>query len=153
MGRKIMKFNKYTVYLSIFGCAVIGTMAFADTTEVLMTCGASSGSSYYFKDPIFNPDGGKWMKDGISNGSIMLVSTGSVLDILFSDSIGGAGYKADGAEVVLLGNNDRFFRVGAISKYYVDIYTFDLVGQNVVWTTSKFGQTAPKVAIYEASCR
>lgn len=148
-----MNFLKYTSHLGILGCAAFGTVTFADTTEVLMACGASSGSSYFFKDPTFNPDGGKWMKDGISNGSIMLVSTGSDLDILFSDSIGGAGYKADGAEVVLLGNNDRFFRVGAFSKYYVDIYTFDLVGKSVVWTTSKFGLTAPKVAIYEASCR
>lgn len=127
--------------------------ASSEPIKVLFSCGASDGYGYYFSDPVFNPNGPNWTKDGIKNGAITLVAQGADFDILFSDTVGGAGYRSDGANVVFLGGNDRFYRVGAFHANYSDIYTFDAVGKKVVWSSNKSGPLSSKVVVYEASCR
>ena len=132
---------------------IVPSLSIAQPIEVLFSCGASSGYGYYFTDPIFNPDGPNWTKDGMRNGSITLVSQGENLDIIFDDAARGHGYRSDGAEVVFLGGSDRYYRVGAFHQNYADIYTFDVLGKKVVWSSNKSGPLSSKVVVYEAVCR
>ena len=72
------------------------------TLEVLAMCGSSQGRGYFFKHELFNPSGGSWLEDGISNGQITLVRDGEEVDILFGDAVGSTGYRQDGAQVIIL---------------------------------------------------
>lgn len=122
------------------------------SAEVVAHCGASQGTGYFFHDERFNPTGPDWAEDGMSNGRIILVRDGDDWDILFSDAVGSFGYRQDGATVLLVGNNGDFLTIGAFHPNYVDTYTFDLSGLEVVWTSHKTGTAIQKVAIYRADC-
>jgi hypothetical protein len=118
---------------------------------VIARCGASKGHAYFFAAPM-NPDGPRWVEDGISNGKIVLVRLGDEWDIQFDDVLDSSGYRQDGARVMLLMQNESLVTVGAFSAQYVDIYTFDLDGREVAWTSNKHGPIAPKSAAYRAKC-
>ena len=137
--------------------AVIALMASSYTASsqegAIIRCGASKGTSYFFHDQITNKDGPKWSDDGMSKGKINLVRLGSEWDIMFDDAIDSYSYRRDGATVILLGQTPRFLTVGAFfQSKYADIYTFDLEGKEVAWTSSKIGTLLPKVGVYRASC-
>lgn len=119
---------------------------------VLARCGASKGDGYYFKDKLFNPNGPTWNEDGISKGKIVLVRLGDEWDIQFDDAVGAYGYRQDGAAVVLLNANAGFMTIGASRDTYVDVFTFSLESNEVVWSTHKTGTPIKKVAIYRAPC-
>lgn len=120
---------------------------------VLARCGASKGQGYFFNDPVMNPNPSAWEEDGISNGTIFLVAEDDKFDIRFDDALSaGIGYRAEGAEVIMLGSTENLIRVGAFHANYSEIYTFDLKGKVVIWTSSKTGPITAKVAIYEAKC-
>lgn len=121
-------------------------------SEVIIHCGPSEGTSYFFRQEFLNPDGPSWEDDGISNGRIILVREGDEWDILFGDIAGNYGYRQDGAEVLLLNSNEGFLTVGAFSNNYVEIYTFNLIDREVAWTSHKTGTPIPKVAAYHADC-
>jgi len=135
--------------LAVAGVTTTGVTANA---EVVAHCGASQGTSYFFHDEIFNPEGPDWAEDGIGNGRIILVREAEDWDILFEDVFGSPGYRSDGATVILLAMNAQYITVGAFHPNYVDTYTFNLVANEVVWTSHKTGTFAPKVAIYRADC-
>lgn len=126
---------------------------FAQATEgVLIRCGASSGHAFFFQDEFFNPEGSGWQEDGMSSGKIILVKLGNEWDIQFDDAIGTSGYRQDGARVIPLSGKSEMLTVGAFNSDYVDIYTFDFIGKQVAWSSSKLGPFAPKVAAYAAEC-
>lgn len=148
--------KEQNVYKSILGITLAtitsGEIASAQSGEgVLLRCGASTGQGYFFYDEVMNPTGPSWDHDGIANGQILLVKLGQEWDIQFGDAIGAYGYRQDGAEVMPLGSSDSFLTVGAFHRYYTDIYTFNLLSNEVLWTSHKIG-AIPKVAIYRAEC-
>ena len=120
--------------------------------EVMAMCGASSGTGYFFKDTLYNPEGGRWLDDGISNGQITLVRDGESYDILFGDAARGTGYRQDGAQVFMLHSGEKFIRVGAFADNYADIYNFDREDNKLVWSSNKSGPFSGKVAVYESDC-
>ncbi len=127
--------------------------ASAQTGEgVLARCGASSGHAYFLKHPALNPDGPSWEKDGMAEGKIILVRLGQEWDIQFDDSLGAYGYRQDGAEVVKLMETDGLLTVGAFQPNYADLYTFDFLNREVVWTTNRQGVLAPKAGVFRATC-
>jgi hypothetical protein len=69
--------------------------------EVIIHCGGSQGTSYFFYDELFYPEGPGWEDDGITNGRIILVREGDEWDILFGDIAGqlrlSAGWGTGGA--------------------------------------------------------
>ena len=122
------------------------------TLEVMAMCGPSKGTAFFFKDALFNPDGGSWMEDGMSNGQVTLVKDGDSYDILFGDAARGSGYKQDGAQVFMLHSGEKFIRVGAFAGNYADIYNFDREDNKLVWSSNKSGPFSGKVAVYESDC-
>lgn len=125
----------------------------ADEQEgVLIRCGASKGEAYYFADDLLNPDGPNWTEDGSSTGKILLVRLGDEWDIQFNDAIGTSGYRQDGAKVFPLTSSDTFLMIGAFHENYSDIYTFDIINNEVAWTSSKIGPIIAKSAVYRADC-
>jgi hypothetical protein len=130
----------------------IPTLLFAqDRDGVIARCGASDGMGYYFRENATGNTDGTWQQDGISSGKIVLVRLGEQWDIQFDDAIGAAGYRNDGARVIFLGGDEEIMRIGAFHENYVDIYSFDLVGKKVAWTSSKNFPFA-KVGAYLADC-
>ena len=122
------------------------------TLEVLAMCGSSQGRGYFFKHELFNPSGGSWLEDGISNGQITLVRDGEEVDILFGDAVGSTGYRQDGAQVIILHFGDKFIRVGAFADNYTDIYNFDRLEKKLAWSSNKSGPLMGKVSVYESNC-
>jgi hypothetical protein len=145
------------VYKKVLGIA-LAAMSFGETTlaqsgeGVLARCGASAGQGYFFYDEVMNPQGPSWKRDGISNGHILLVKLGQEWDIQFGDSIGAYGFRQDGAEVIPLGSANGLLTVGAFHPNYTEIYTFNLISKEVLWTSHKIGTAITKVAIYRAEC-
>lgn len=132
---------------------IIGFSSIAEAREgVVIRCGASSGTGYFFRDPLTNPDGPNWQDDGISNGKIVLVRLGDEWDIQFDDTVGAYGYRQDGARVVPLNINSSLITIGAFAINYVDLYTFNLLTNEVLWTSHKTGTLVTKVALYRAEC-
>ncbi|MCR9148846.1 MAG: hypothetical protein NXH83_01600 [Rhodobacteraceae bacterium] len=127
-------------------------LAAQSSEGVIARCGASEGQGYFFHDPVMNPEGPDWSKDGISSGRIVLVRLGDEWDIQFDDIAGAYGYREDGARVIPLGGADNLLTVGAFRGTYVDIYTFNFAGNEVLWTSHKIGTAIGKVAIYRAEC-
>lgn len=115
-------------------------------------CGPSDGMGYYFKDELTNPTGPSWEKDGITNGKIVLIRLADEWDILLDDAIGAYSYRQDGAMVVALGATDRMITVGAFHGNFTDIYTFNLIDREVLWSSHKIGTAITKVAVYRSEC-
>lgn len=148
MRRIALALTAAALTLSTFGGAVAG-----GAQGVLARCGPSKGQSYYFKDPVFNPNGPNWTEDGISNGKIILVRLGDEWDIQFDDFLGASGYRQQGAAVIPLSDDSGpLLTVGAFAGSYTEIYTFDMSQSEVVWTSHKTGTSIKKVAIYRSTC-
>ena len=101
--------------------------------EVMAMCGASSGTGYFFKDTLYNPEGGRWLDDGISNGQITLVRDGESYDILFmmQSEEPDTGEK-DGAQVFMLHSGEKFIRVGASAKLW--LISIILIVRTINWS-------------------
>ncbi len=142
--------------LALIGAGLIaaagGTFA-AESQGVIARCGESKGQGYFFRDAFYNPNGPNWAEDGITNGKIILVHLGDEWDIQFDDSLGANSYRQEGATVMPLNDGSGpFLTIGAFTGTYTDIYTFDMSGGEVVWTSAKSGTPIKKVAIYRSSC-
>jgi hypothetical protein len=140
------------VVLCLSLSASVSELAAQTPNGLIARCGASSGTAYYFSDPLLNPEGPQWVEDGLSNGQIILTSIDGEWDIKFSDVRGGNSYREDGAVVIKVGENKGKLNIVAAHPNYVDTYTFNLFDREVVWTSHKLGPLPPKVAIYRAEC-
>ncbi|MBY6056781.1 hypothetical protein [Leisingera daeponensis] len=142
------------VGLSVLLSGAFVTQALAEIQQgVLLRCGASKGTAYFFKDDLTNPGGPEWSDDGISEGKISLVRLGDEWDIQFGDALGAYGYREDGASVVPLGTSDKMITIGAFRGTYADVYTFNLADGEVLWSSHKIGSAVPKVGMYRAKCK
>jgi hypothetical protein len=146
-----MNFN-ITMITALLGFAFVTAINAQGREGVLARCGASKGTAYFFKEPVANPDGPNWVEDGMSKGRIVLVKLGEEFDIQFDDAAGSYGYREDGASVFLLGLAAGKMTVGAMHSNYTDIYTFNFMEKEVLWSSHKIGSLVTKVAIYRADC-
>jgi len=141
-----------TAFLGLLG-ATVSTDAEA---EVLATCGASAGKTYFVDMDA------SWRNDRISRGSLTFTrdARGNV-NVLFKDALSGpVDAAADGAETLLLHlSADRrdfmlvvvYERTGVAETYNVITGAGGL--RQVLWTTSRpRGSVFPKVAAFRAVC-
>lgn len=139
--------------LTLAALSTLANAALAQTSEgVIARCGASSGQSYIFKDAGTNPEGGRWVQDGMSGGKIILVRLGDEWDIQFDDALRAYSYRQDGAKVFVVMKSEGLLTVGAFHANYTDLYTFDLINHEVAWTSNKHGPMLPKVSAFFATC-
>ncbi len=132
----------------------LGALVFlsnAAWSETLLSCGASKGQGFFFKHSRWNPNGPEWASDAISNGKIILKLVDDRYDIAFDDIVGSHSYRADGAELIKLAENDQLATFGVFHPNYTDVYTFDFVDKHVAWSSHKIG-FIPKASTYYASC-
>lgn len=142
-----------TPYVAALVFGLLAQPAFSENGEgVIARCGASQGITYFFHDATVNPKPSGWAQDAIKGGKIVLIRLGKEWDIQFDDSVGAYGYRQDGARVIPLGYSESRLTIGAFHGTYTDVYTFDFVNREVVWTSHKIGTVIPKVGIYHASC-
>jgi len=145
-----MRFRLTTISTIILSAQIANP---SDAAEgVVARCGASDGYTYYFRDDLMNPDGPNWSKDGISNGQFLLVKLGDEWDIQYGDTIGEYGYRQDGANVMPLGEANGKITIGAFRGTYTDIFTFDSIQKEVVWSSHKIGTVISKAGTYQADC-
>ncbi|MEP0323368.1 hypothetical protein [Bauldia litoralis] len=126
----------------------------------IAVCGGSHGYAYFPEIGILqdDPNTGKWVTDGISDGRITLATTAeNELDILFGDASGGVYSAAnEGARVILIDRSDDKLAVLAVyPQGAIETYTFyqSASGPEVLWSSNKFNALIPKMAAYRASCR
>ena len=120
--------------------------------ETVISCGASKGYSFFLQNSSLDYDAG-WSEDGISNGKIILVKEGEDFDILFDDIIGGYGYREDGADVFMLGLQNGKITILIVHYNYSDLYTFDLLNNEVVWASQKIApHLVNKGSLFRADC-
>lgn len=91
--------------------------------QVVATCGASTGYSYFLPGPTVPPEEVGWAEDGISNGGIQLIRDGDSFDIVYTDAIGGRSVQADGATVIGYPASSGFL-VLAVYPDLVETYQF-----------------------------
>lgn len=76
----------------------LAVVAFTANAEIVATCGASEGRSYYIPGGLVTAKDAGWADEKISKGSFQLLRSGDEYDIVFTDSTGGTlSSKGDGA--------------------------------------------------------
>ena len=151
----------FSIWL-LFGLAWFVTLA--GSTPILAkdiaVCGASEGYGYYPRKGLTSddPDAGKWVEDGISNGRMTLITTANdALDLLVADSTG-AVYSTinDGGTVIPIGRSNEMLSVIIVYELggTVETYTFlnSVSGPEVIWSSNKFGTLILKIAAFRAPC-
>jgi len=130
---------------ALLAIVVAGALTSQAQASVEMTCGASSGYSYY-------PADGGWVEDGISGGGFLLLRDGNEYDIVYTDIAGSLSAKGDGATV--LGYESDFGPVVLVVYPAVfETYQFNRAASIVMWTQNKFHPALPrKLAAFVAPC-
>jgi hypothetical protein len=121
-------------------------------SEVLRTCGASSGWAYYLAGGVVQQDDAGWQEDGISNGGVMLLRDGENWDIVYTDATGSRSARADGGRVVMLTENTSGVVVLVAYPTVQETYLFSATRSEVVWTQIKAAGLADKGAVFRAAC-
>jgi hypothetical protein len=125
--------------------------------DVLTVCGESSGYGYYFPGSMVPADSAGMHPDGVTGGSIQLIRDGDLFDIVYSDTQGARSARADGFEVVLLGQNPalgEWLFVAVSPLMTVEHFLFQIPNGNggVAWGTTRIGAIS-KSSLYYARCR
>lgn len=128
--------------------------------KVLAICGASEGYSYFLPGGANLKTHG-WVKDGISNGQLVLVRDKSGFDIVFPGLDGQAtSVRTQGGQVVLYGSgedmNEFILGVSYKSGLVVETYLFrfsDAKNGEVLFTKLHGGGMVPKGHLFNAKCR
>lgn len=129
-------------------------MGTPSSAQTLISCGNSTGKSLYFDSPLLDPADTGWIDDQLKDGSIALVKAGDEIDILIKDGLGMTSARSYGAQVVLLDATDEVVTV--IVNYLgstKELYSFDLVRKQVVWSQHKFGVMFDKALTMVALCQ
>lgn len=121
------------------------------SAQVLATCGASSGYSYYLPGPITTAEQAGWTEDGISAGGVQLMMDGDSFDIIYTDAIGGRSARADGGTVVGYEAAAGFLVLVAYPDV-IETYQFNTEAKQLVWTQNKAHSITRKLAAFVADC-
>jgi hypothetical protein len=144
--------------LIIVALAIMAS-AFASHAATITTCGASSGTAYFFEGGLVSKKRAGWQADTIKDGRFSLIADGAELDIVYTDATGGTkSATGDGAKVLSFGGE---FPI-VIAEIYpnpagpvITVYAFaiDKVGNGkVLWTMTRSTGLINKVSIFEATC-
>ncbi len=129
--------------------------------QVITSCGASKGYSYFFKNPLIQESKSEWQEDKISLGQIMLVLEGEekTVNIYYKDIFNTRSPMEDGGKVYLLyaSNNLKTILVlvdypgsGTFEHY---LFMLDENGKGeVAWGSVKGVALVPKSGLYTANC-
>ena len=136
--------------------AIAATLVMPCTAEVVATCGASEGWSYYIPGPLVPEKESGWFKDGISKGSFQLIRSGDDFDIIFTDAFDRTiSARADGADVVGFPNAKGDYIVSVMYGVTFETYIFWLSQKapTVSYSQAKFGADLQKHSLLVAPCR
>lgn len=135
--------------LALILAAVSYTSASAET---IITCSGGSGWAYYFDNS--DTSGGQWVEDGMSKGSVTLVTLDDGADMIIQDAIGIISARSQGATVTVLKVSDPFITV--LVDYHsgaVELYTFNLRDRKLTWSQHKFGVAFDKGMTLVGDCQ
>lgn len=124
------------------------------SAQTLVTCGGSAGKSIYFESPLLDAKDEGWVDDQLADGAIALVKSGDGVDILIKDGLGMTSALSYGADVLLLDATETVVTV--IVSYPAgakELYSFDFVRKQVVWSQHKFGVMFDKAHTMVAPCQ
>jgi hypothetical protein len=122
------------------------------SAQVLFSCGASSGYSYYLPGGIIGLDDAQWIEDGISGGGIQLLQDGANFDLIYTDAFGGRSAKADGGQVIGYPADAGFLVIVAYPNV-IETYQFNTEVDKVAWTQNKLHPASRKMAAFVADCQ
>ena len=140
-----------------FVSIMVLVIVLAPTTALakeIAVCGESKGYGYFPQTGINTITG--WHPDGISQGRFTLTSDGNKFDILYTDGSGAVvSSTGDGGEVILVGRTAHTITF-AVNYPGMTIETFTFIkssdGNEVIWSSNKYGAPVPKIAAYRAEC-
>jgi hypothetical protein len=141
-------------------CAMLAiflvTATAADARD-LAICGASVGTAYFPPVSAFAEKLEGFQEDGISGGRMTLVQLAEKkFDLIVADASGGLfSASQDGAVVVMVGRSETYLAVAAVYPLgSMETYAFMRTsqGDEVIWSSLKYGTPIPKVGAYRAKC-
>jgi hypothetical protein len=129
--------------------------------QVITSCGASKGYSYFFEGGIVPKDKSGWSEDAISKGQMILVleENGKEVNIYYKDAQTTKSAKEDGGKVHLMYIDDNLQTIIILVNYpgngVIEHFMFRLDGKgngSVVWGTDRTTSRYAKASLFKASC-
>lgn len=129
--------------------------------QVVTSCSASKGYSYFFRNPLIPGSKSEWQEDKISKGQIMLVFEGKEknVNIYYKDIYSTRSPMEDGGKVYLLYADKNLKTILVLVDYpgsgTIENYLFKLDENGkgeVAWGSVKGVGLVPKSGLYTANC-
>ena len=129
--------------------------------QVITSCGASKGYTYFFKGGVVPKDKSGWTEDAISKGNIILVleGNGKELNIYYKDAQTTKSAKENGGELHLMYAEENLKTIIMLVHYpgngVLEHYMFRLDANgngSVVWGTDRATNRYAKASLFQASC-
>ena len=120
--------------------------------ETIVRCGEISGKAYYFPSGSLE---GEWVEDKANGSSFTLVKNVNgegEFDILFGDAGGVNSVKSQGGQLYLRRSEPPAVTFFAEYKDLYEIWSFNLVENEMILSQHRFSGLAPKTALYKARC-
>lgn len=136
----------------VLAFAILPLTAGPSLAQVMFSCGASSGYSYFLAGPLVEPSAEGWQEDGISAGGIELIRDGDDYDIIYTDAVGGRSAKADGGRIIAF-EADAGILVIAAYPNVIETFQFNQTSKKVAWTQNKAHPSSRKIAAFVSDCQ
>jgi len=133
-------------------CLTLHTSAATSEPELIATCGASKGYSYYVEGGLIPKESAGYQEDGISRGSIQLLLDGNEADIVQIDGTDTRRSAKDEGGSVLPVVNGSNIAVLVLYQGVVENYVFRMNTSEVTWSKSTFGYSLDKHSVLRAPC-
>ncbi len=152
------KVFKVALSISLVSMVIIPSFALG---QVITSCGASKGYSYFFEGGIVPKDKSGWAEDAISRGNIILVleENGKELNIYYKDALTTKSAKENGGELLLMYAEENLKTIiilvhfpgkGTMEHF---MFRLDTNGNgSVVWGTDRATSRYAKASLFKASC-
>lgn len=143
-----------TIRIPAFITLFFSSQVYASDMNLLATCGASKGYSYYVEGGLVDSNSAGFTDDGISTGSIQLLvgADGKTADIVQIDATDTRrSALEEGASTYPLINGSNI-SVIVLYQGVVENYTFRSQSNEVTWSKSSFGYSLDKHSLYRSSC-
>lgn len=147
----------------LLGMLLIWSFPATASWQQLTKCGAMEGQSYYFAGGAVPKNKSGWHKDGISKGSLSLLTDGKDLDIIFKDALqsGRSARFHDKATILTRYNKDSAAGLIVVFIFYKNTkslvseqYTFqlDANGNGIVLLSQQKDAVVSKSSLMAAKC-
>lgn len=123
-------------------------------SDVVASCGSSTGFGYYADNGVIPADKVGFSEDTITNGVIQLLAkSDDQFDIVHIDATGQRlSIVEDGAQLFPLFNGTNLHIVALYPAGVVENYTFRFGSNEVTWTKSSFGVLIDKTSVFRSQC-